>query len=268
MGLNEVLTNPLFVPLLVAVLTIISNAVFLYWLRRWQYRAEYIISNVDKTYIPLTAEINHNTDLFRKFYENPSDTEYLKYTILDKIRRSGLFEFVKSHDRKLCEKLLLFNDEIYPRLKELDRLREEMRLQLMREWTNHVENVISDKNAKKHAKTFVDSLFSYSLYFFLLNNNTKEITRLWDEKLYNLASQYNLYIPNVKFGQERLLTSQQQKFPKFDVSENELEKLIQLSQPRLQKVHDFYNQTTTILDKEVVNGLIPMMQKYITNPLS
>jgi len=266
--LNEVLANPLFIPLLVAIITIISNALFLYKLRKWQYRAEYIISNVEKTYIPLTAEINSNIDLFRKFYENPSDTGYLKYNKLDNIRKSGLFEFIKSHDKKLYEKLLLFNDEIFPRLKELDRLREETRLQLMREWTNHVENVVSDKNAKNHAKTFVDSLFSYNLYFFLLNNNTKEITRLWDEKLYSLASQYNLYIPNVKFGQDRLLTSQRQKFPKFDVSESELEKLLQLSQSKLQQVHDFCNQTTTILDKEVVNGLVPMMQKYITNPLS
>jgi len=58
------------------------------------------------------------------------------------------------------------------------------------------------------------------------------------------------------------------KFPTFDVSQGDLTKLQELSQPKLQKLLDLYKQTKASVNGEVVKGLVPMMQKYITNPLS
>ena len=47
-----------------------------------------------------------------------------------------------------------------------------------------------------------------------------------------------------------------------------MKELIELSYPRIQKLLNFYSQIEASLEDEVVKGLVPMMQKYITNPLS
>jgi len=100
MDLSEILSNPLFVPLLVAFITIAFNAIFLYLLRKWQYRTEYIIRNVEKTYIPLVAELHDRLEQFNNFLESPDGLHY-SFEKLEEIKKSGLFEFIRSHDKKL-----------------------------------------------------------------------------------------------------------------------------------------------------------------------
>lgn len=129
----EILGNPLFVPLLVAILTILTTAYFNYWLRKWQYRREYVISNVEKTYIPILAEINEKLDGFDKFLENPNGLDST-FAEMEKIRLSGLFEFVRSHDKKLHSNLELFYCKIYPRFRELSRLWFEFPRFIVSEW--------------------------------------------------------------------------------------------------------------------------------------
>lgn len=90
MNSAEILNNPLFVPLLATVITIASNVFFLYWLRRWQYRAEYIIRNVEKTYIPLLAEIHDRLVTFDRFLEKPRNLSY-SFEELDNIKNLDIF---------------------------------------------------------------------------------------------------------------------------------------------------------------------------------
>jgi len=85
MNLGDILINPLFVPLLVAVITIISNICFLYWLRKWQYKAVYITRNIEKTYIPLVAEINDRIEQLDRFLIRPKDLHY-KFEKLEEIK--------------------------------------------------------------------------------------------------------------------------------------------------------------------------------------
>jgi len=265
--LNEVLTNPLFFPLLVAIITIISNAVFLYWLRKWQYRAEYIITNVQKTYIPVVSEINDGLEHLNRFLEAPSSLKWT-FETLEATKKSGLFEFIRSHDQKLYEKLTLFYDTIRPRFGELNVLQEKTKQAIRADWTQHIRNVVSDGKAREYAGMFVNEVLTDHMFIQFLNGRTEGFSRTWNEKLYSLSRSHNLFVPYVKVAPDKIMVSRTSKTCTFDVSEDEIPKLIQLSQPKLKELHDFYNQVRDLVNKEVVRSLVPMMQKYITNPLS
>ena len=270
MDLTEILSNPLFVPLLVAVITIAFNVVFLFLLKKWQYRTEYIIRNVENTYIPLVAEIHDKLELFDRFLETP----YLDWRMLihfeelENVKKSGLFEFIRSHDKKLYEKLDLFYRQIYPRFRELFEFHQETRKTIGSDWTDYITNVITDEKAKKHSSAFVSELFQKGLYALLLKGRTEEISKIWNETLFSITQTYRLYSPYIKVDENKIKMFHGGKFPTFNVSEDNLKELVELSHPKIQKLLDLYNQIKASLEHEVVKGLIPMMQKYITNPLS
>lgn len=248
MSLAEIINNPLLVPLLVAVITIVSNVFFLYWLRRWQYKTEYVIRNVEKTYIPLLAEIHDRLVTFDRFLEKPRNLSY-SFEKLDNIKKSGLLEFIKSHDKKLYGKLKFFDSEIRPKLKQLTELLATTRAAIKEEWSNHIKDAVS------HSDTFVNRLLDRGLVVLLLHDKKEEISKIW-----NWSSSFMVHnYPNITQIQAAHI---QRVFPE------KIDELLNLSRPRIQKLLDFYNQLRTLVDDEVVNGLIPMMQKYITNPLS
>jgi len=193
--LNEVLGNPLFVPLLVAIITIVANAFFLFLLRKWQYRSQYIIENVEKTYVPLLAEINEKLEYFNRFLETPYKVDWTRFEILEKVRKQGLFEFIGSHDRKLYGKLYLLYREICPKFCELDKLYFETLKAVQIEWRSYIENVITDEKAKAGANYFVSELFGRDMFILLLNNRTEEVSSLWTDELYIVGQSNNLYIP-------------------------------------------------------------------------
>lgn len=245
MGLSEILSNPLFVPLLVAVITIIFNAVFLYWLRTWQYTTEYIIRNVEKTYIPLTAEIHDRLEQFDRFLSNPNGLHYA-FETLERIRKSGLFEFIRNHDKKLFDSLEFFYNKIYPKLEELNKVQRNVRNAILRAWVRHIENTAQNETTKTYANNFINNLFESQIFVSMLNERTEEILEKWNKNRTNFSKRHK----------------------DFKVAKNEIDTLLEIAQPKIKEILDFYNKLKIQLDKHVINALIPRMQKYISNPLS
>lgn len=245
MDLGEILSNPLFVPLLVALITIVANAFFLYWLRKWQYKAEYIISNVEKTYIPLTAEIHDRLEQFDKFLSNPSGLHYA-FETLEKIRKSGLFDFIREHDKKLFDSLDFFYNKIYPKLEELSEIQRNVRNAISRDWIRHIEDTTQNEATKISAKSFIGDLFESEIFASMLNKRTKEISKKWNRNRTDFSNRHQ----------------------GFEIAENEIDTLLQLAQPKIEEILGFYNELKIQLDEHVINELIPRMQKYIGNPLS
>lgn len=267
MELVEVLSNPLFVPLLVAVITIVANAFFNYWLRKWQYRREYIISNVEKTYIPLVAEIQDKLEIFNKYFEDPYNPNF-NFDKMENIKKSGLFEFIKNHDRKLGDKLTFFYESIYPRFKKLDEIQQRTWKQVREMWGSHISNLLSDKKAKDHSDTFVQYLFSDGIYSMLLKGEIGKAEGIWYGRTHQIAEQFNLYVNYKQVEKDRIQVFRNAKLSTFDPPSEELEKLWKLSEPRIKDLLDYYRQTKELLDTEVTDCLIPMMKKYITDPLA
>lgn len=162
---------------------------------------------------------------------------------LENVKKSGLFEFIRSHDKKLYEKLDLFYSQIYPKLAELIELHGKTRKETLLEWIDYIANVISDEKTKNQSRNFVNKLFQRGMYGLLLNSRTEEISKIWNETLSSIT-------------------------PSLSVSQDNMKELIELSHAKIQKLLDLYNQIKASLEHEVVKGLIPMMQKYIRNPLS
>lgn len=267
MLLSEILSNPLFIPLLVAFLTIISTAYFNYWLSKWQYKREYIISNVEKTYIPLVAEIRDNIDSFNKFFESPFNLIF-NFEKMENIKRQGLFEFIRNHDRKLGDKLSFFYESIYPRFEKFVDLQQETRHQILEIWVGHIRSLIPDQEAKKKTKTFVDYLYNDGLYLMLLKGELSKSSAIWDSRVFKIVEEFNLYTNYVQVKKDEVYVSRNAKIPTFTPPSEELKKLEELSQPNVKNLLDYYKQTKEMVDIEVINGLIPMMQKYITDPLA
>jgi hypothetical protein len=266
MEFGEILSNPLFVPLLVAILTIVTTAYFNYWLRKWQYRREYIIRNVEKTYVPLLAEIDDNLRVFNQYLENP-DFPNWSFEKLEGIRKSGLFEFIKNHNGKLGHKVILLYENIYPRFGKLNELQQETKKQICEIWTEHISSLLSDAKAKTHSGTFVNYLFANGLYVMLLKGEVAKGSDIWYKQASQMTKDYDLHT-NLVQEKGRILVSHNAKISTFAPSSNELETLEKISKTKVQKLLNYYNQTKDLLDKEVVNGLIPMMQRYVTDPLA
>lgn len=267
MDLSEILSNPLFIPLLVAFITIVGNIYFLYRLRKWQYKAEYVISNVRDTYIPLVAEFHDKLEILDHFLENPECLANWRFDKLEKIKKSGLLEFIRSHDKKLYGKLFNFYERTYPQLRDLDELQRQTRTRLHSEWVGYVENALSNEKAKKAAGSFVSELFARGLFIFLLNSKTEEISRIWFDSMQSVSKSYNLYSTIVEAKGEGLIASKSQ-LSTFNLSQGNLDELLELSRTKLRKLLVFHSQIKTSLEEEIAKGSVPMMQKYIINPLS
>jgi len=263
----EILGNPLFVPLLVAILTILTTAYFNYWLRKWQYRREYVISNVEKTYIPLLAEIQDNLKSFNRFLETPYDLTF-DFEKMESIKKSGLFEFIRNHDKKLGDGLILFYENIYPRFQKLVELEQETRHQILEIWTSHISRLISDETARRCSKTFVNYLYNDGLYLMLLNGKLSEGCAIWDSRVHKMTEEFNLYANNRQAEKGKVKVLSNVKFPTFAPSSQELEILGELSRPMMESLLAYHNQTKELVETEVVNGFIPLMQKYIIDPLA
>jgi hypothetical protein len=266
MEFTDILGNPLFVPLIVAILTIVTTSYFNYWLRKWQYRREYTIRNVEKTYVPLLAEIDDNLRVFDQYLEDPYFPKW-SFEKLEGIRKSGLFEFIKNHNGKLGDKITLLHGNIYPRFGKLDELQQETKKQICEIWTEHISSLLPDAKAKTHSGTFVNYLFANGLYVMLLKGELAKGEGIWYGQISRITNDYDLYTDYVQ-EKGRILVSHNAKIPTFAPSSNELKTLEKLSHAKVQKLLDYYNQTKDLLDKEVVNGLIPMMQRYVTDPLA
>ena len=270
MDLSEVLSNPLFVPLLVALITIVVNAYFLYWLRNWQYRTEYIIRNVEKTYIPLVAEIHERLEQFNNFLKNPDGLHY-RFEQLEGIKKSGLFEFIRSHDKKLFDSLIHFYTQIYPKFEELYKLQIKTRESIRKDWIDYIEGIIDDKNVKKYAGSLVSEFFQLPTFINLLDVNIRleEFSKKWNESLVCVTEKYNLKNPYVRVSEDKVRASPRVGSPSvFNVSQDEINNLLRLAQPKIQKLLDFFGEIRVELQRNVINDLIPRLQKYITNPLS
>jgi hypothetical protein len=205
--------------------------------------------------IPLLAEIDDNLRVFKQYLENP-DFPTWSFEKLEGIRKSGLFEFVKNHNRKLGDKLILLYENIYPRLGKLNELQQETKKQICEIWTEHIGSLLSDTKAKTHSGTFVNFLFANGLYIMLLKGEVGKGSGIWYEQASQMAERFNLYTSIVQ-EKGRMLVSHNAKISSFAPSSNELETLERLSQAKVQKLLNYYNQTKNLLDKEVVNGLIP-----------
>lgn len=267
MDLSDILNNPLFIPLITVSLTFVLNVIFLYWLRKWQYKREYIMRNVEKTYIPLTAELYEKLEHFNRFVEDPDGLQR-HFDKLEEIRNSGLFEFIRNHDKKLFDSLVLFYTQIYPKFEDLHKLQIKTRESIRKTWIQHLESVIKDTKAKEYVGRFVGELFDKATFIFLLNGELEEISKKFNETLVHIIRTYKLYNPYVKVSEDRIMVSRNAKFPTFNVSQDEINNLLKLAQPKIQELLDFFGEIRVELQRDVYNDLIPRLQKYISNPLS
>lgn len=244
MNLGDILINPLFVPLLVAVITIISNICFLYWLRKWQYKAVYITRNIEKTYIPLVAEINDRIEQLDRFLTRPKDFHY-KFEKLEEIKKSELFEFVRNHDKKLYNCLEFFYDKIYPKFKELNELKKNVQESIRWSWINHIEKIAQNEITKSVANNFITDLFNSHIFVSVFTERTEEILEKWNKSRTDFINRFKV----------------------FKVAENEIYVLIKIAQPKVNELRAFYYNLKSQVSKNVTDDLIPRMRKYISSPL-
>ncbi|XES76292.1 MAG: hypothetical protein ACBZ72_08900 [Candidatus Bathyarchaeia archaeon] len=244
MAVVDVFANPLFIPLLAASLTVVGNAVFLFMVRKWEYRSQYIISNVKETYIPLLSEIHTKKETFENFLERP-DMLRTDFVELERIRKSGLFEFMMAHDKRLYEKIALFSNQICPRFRELSKLNAETRRHIYEDWKTYITQFSIDAH---DAGVIANWILDHGVYRDLLNERKLNLSEKLFEAKFDMFE--NGLHPKGPFG-----------YP------NQCDELLRLSAPHIQKLRLYYIDTAKLIEIEVTNGLIPLMQKYIRHPI-
>ncbi len=244
----DVFSDPLVISLLIASITVVSNGILLYKLRRWEYNAEYVIANVKGTYIPLLSEIQDKIKTLDDFPNAPNSLR-CDFTELERIKKSGLFEFIESHDKKLSSQLLLFYNQIYPRFVQLSTISLQTRQSIRQNWTDYIQQFCSDAREKDQVSIIVNWMLDHGVYSDLLNNRKPAFEDAWEGARCFMASNPKNCI-RLDFGRP-----------------DQFAELAKLSETPIQSLLDYYRQTIRMIDEEARNSLIPSMQKYIRKPI-
>lgn len=212
--------------------------------QRRNMRAQYLVNNIEKTYVPIIREIQRIANNYRNFfgqhftyghYTIATTDDPNKYEFGD-IRNQGYFEIVRSYNKKLSDGIIHFYDDIVPRLRET----EEENRQIDKAIENSWQEFIFQKYAGERKGANLEYLGQK-----LLQKN-KQI-------LYN--GQHHLWRIDSGLPLDERIAAESK------------EELIGLAKPHIQRLIEKHKQGLELLKKENVDQLLETLRKAIGNPI-
>lgn len=207
-------------------------------------KGQYIINNIERTYVPIVKEIQRIVDNYLDFFGQNFSSRHstiatfndAKKYLFSQIRNEGYFDIITSYNRKLSERIIHFYDDILPKLRETEEVNMEVEIAIENIWQAFIE--------KKYASERQGANLDY-LGQQLMQKN-KQI-------LYN--GQHHLWAIGSGLPLDEHIATESKK------------ELIDLAKPHMQKLIEKYKQGLELLQKENVSQLIEDLRKTIGNPI-
>lgn len=207
--------------------------------QRRNIRAQYIINNIEKTYVPIVKEIQRIVDNYQNFFGQFLTFGHYTIATSDKedyqfnhIRNEGYFEIVKSYNLKLANLIIHFYDNVVPRLRETEVMNREVDNEIIQAWDKYLHERYGNRED--------------------IRDLARQILQENKHALYNN--------PDSRW-----------RVPSYEIEKAILDEckgeLIEIAKPGMQKLYDKHGQGLEVLKNEQVDKLIDALRRTIGNPI-
>ena len=216
---------------------------------------EYVTEVVKDEYPALFHEIKRNSEYLDTYLEKPD--YHFPFPGLRDFFDRGLDDFMKKHHKDLFLTVDFFQKKMLPRFSELSNILWKSRDKIFDFWSDHLRKSlpteIEDK-AKNIVNDFVRTINPYYVLPDLLNERYQEVRNKIEACILDRTSGDSK--PFVIKGQSATIN--------FDEI---FHSLLEKAKPEIAKVIEAYKELKELNDKEVKEKLLPLLQKYISNPI-
>jgi len=223
---------------------------------------EYIIGTVKDEYPLLFSEIRRNSEYLDKYLK---DLDYhFPFPELGNFFNKGRGKFMEKHHNDLFLKIDFFQKEVLPKIKELDLLRTKTKEKIFDYWSKYLTSSLPKEMADESERIAQDLIKNRGSYYVLpdlLNERYAGIREKIEVCIMNTTSQMYRERSESQLAYALRRQSETVNFDELSTS------LIEKAKPEIAKVIEAYKELKELNDKEVKEKLLPLLQKYISNPI-
>jgi len=255
------------IPWVLSVIVPISTAIGGYYLglrsQKTQILREYVKETVKEYYPPMLLEIQRNTEYLDGYLEYPFKD--FQFSVLADFLKKGYGSLMKKHHADLFESVSYFSDKIKPRILALNTLRGGVHDKLFQIWKpylyeelpavykNASESIAGDLIRSVGRDTVLAELLKedYDSMATKVERCIEEKTTPFRDATYRKSPFYELKgIPVGEIDHKKITKS-----------------LIEKAKPTIEEILKAYNYAKEQNDKETKGKILPLLQKYISNPI-
>jgi len=227
---------------------------------------EYVAEMVKDKYPSLFSEMNRNTEFLDNYLDFPY--AHFEFPELDRLYNRGLEGFMKRHHKDLFLTVDSFRTNILPKFKELYSLKMESVKKVFDIWSSYLRKSLPEEDLSrgdiiKHvAEDLLTTMNPYNVLPLLLNGTDEEIRNKIEGCIRDRTS--HIYREKAESQFAYVISRRQSEIINFDeVSQS----LIEKAKPEIANLIDVYKELKKQNDLEVKEKLLPLLQKYISNPV-
>jgi hypothetical protein len=253
-----------FLPFVIPLVTAIVGWILGYYLglrsQRIQSLQQYVIETVKEQYPPLLLEVQRNSEYLDGYLEKPF--KEFQFSVLTEFLKRGLGALMKKHHADLFQSVSHFSEKIKPSFEELNTLRLGAHEKLYNIWQVCLYESLPAgyKDASNHiAGDLIRSVGRDNVLTNLLikdrNSMAKKVERCIDEKTGWIREKESkayavIGIPVGEIDYQKITES-----------------LIEKANPTIEDMLKVYAYLKEQNDTEIKRRLLPLFQKYISNPI-
>ena len=227
-----------------------------------QISREHITDIAKDEYPVLFDEIRQNSEYLDTYLENPDYS--FPFPKLHNFFNRGLGEFMKKHHKDLFMKIDFFQKEILPKIKELDLLTIRTKEKIFDHWFEYLTSSFSKEMAQESERIASDLIKNVGSYYVLPDLFNERYNETRDKIELCIMDRTSQMYRERSESQLAYALRKQSEIVNFDeVSQS----LIEKAKPEIVNLIQAYKELKKQNDKEVKEKLLPLLQKYISNPI-
>jgi len=251
----------ILIPILVSVLV---SAIVSYYVvsktQRKQILRGHITETVQKEYPSLYAGLRNRSEQLDNYLDKPYVT--FEFPKLKQLYNMGLEEFIREHHKDLFSAIDSFRKNILPKYKELNSVTTTSREKMYDKWLAYISRLLPEEEGQTSEWITKDLLTTIGQYYvlpLLLNGRDEEVRNKIEGCILDRTS----HIYQKKAKRSFVNRGQAKVINYNEISQTLLDK----AKPEISKIVDKHKELKKQNDNEVKEKLLPLLKKYISNPI-
>jgi len=223
----------------------------------------HIITVVKDNYQPLHVEMKRNSSLLDNFLDKPFVN--FSFPQLEAIYDKGLERFIRKHHKDLFSAIDSFKNNVLPKFKELLSLKTESVKKVFDIWSSYLRKSLPEADSPRTdifiriASDLLTTINPYNVLPLLLNESDEKVRFKIEGCILDRTSHIRKKVAERPFVIRRQ--------PKV-ISHSEISQvLLDKAKPEIAKIVELHKELKEQNDNEVKEKLLPLLKKYISNPI-
>lgn len=212
-------------------------------------------------YPSLFDELRRNSEQLDNYLNYPFVT--FNFPKLDQLYNRGLEEFIRKHHKDLFSVIDSFRKNVLPKFKELHSLKKESVKKIFDIWLSYLRKYLPEEDLSRGniigriPEDLLTTINPYNILHLLLNGRDEEVRNKIEGCILDRTSHiYQKKRSFVNRGQAKVIN--------YDEI---YQALMDKAKPEIANIVDRYKELKKQNDNEVKERLLPLLQKYISNPI-